>query len=94
MATKVKSIIQKDDNWIIQCLKKQDGEKFTGGYHFELVHENTEKNMKMSKYYEYSYSNWDNCPFHGQIEISGTEKSTRETQFKIIGGVFFRESEP
>jgi len=26
----------------------------------------------MSKYYEYSYVNWENCPFQGQLEVSGT----------------------
>ena len=47
----------------------------------------------MSKYYEYSYVNWENCPFQGQLVVSGTPTSTRETQFKIVGGVFFRETE-
>ena len=46
----------------------------------------------MSKYYEYSYVNWENCPFQGQIEVSATNKPTKETQFKIVGGVFFKES--
>jgi dolichyl-phosphate-mannose--protein O-mannosyl transferase len=81
-----------DDNWVIKCLNKKDGDEFFGGDVFELVHENTDKKVKMSKYYEYSYANWENCPFQGQLEVSGTAASTRETQFKIIGGVFFRES--
>lgn len=73
-------------------MKKKDGENFTGQDEFELIHENTEKKLKMSKYYEYSYANWENCPFQGQVEVSAADKSTRETQFKIIGGVFFRET--
>ena len=45
----------------------------------------------MSKFYEYSYNNWENCPFSGQVEVSGTDKPTKETQFKIMGGVFFKD---
>ena len=30
-----------DDNWMIKCMSKQDGEKFFGGDVFELIHENT-----------------------------------------------------
>jgi len=39
-------------------LNKKEGDDFFGGDVFELVHENTEKKIKMSKYYEYSYANW------------------------------------
>ena len=46
----------------------------------------------MSKFYEYSYVNWENCPFQGQLEISGSDKSTKETEFKIVGGVFFQDN--
>ena len=45
----------------------------------------------MSRYYEYNWNNWENCPFQGQIEISAVERPTRETEFKIVGGVFFKE---
>lgn len=58
---------------------------------FELIHENTEKRLKMSRYYEYKFDNWENCPFQGQIEVSGADRSTRETEFKIVGGVFFKD---
>lgn len=81
-----------DDNWVIKCLSKQEGDPFFGGDIFELIHENTEKKLKMSKFYEYSYNNWENCPFQNQLEVSATEKSTKETQFKIIGGVFFKDT--
>ena len=47
-----------DDNWILECLKKKAGENFYGGDIFALVHENTEKRLKMSRYYEYSFNNW------------------------------------
>ena len=40
-----------DDNWVIRCLSKTEGDNFMGGDAFELVHENTEKLLKMSKYY-------------------------------------------
>ena len=30
-----------NDNWILKCLKKGDGELFFGGDVFELIHENT-----------------------------------------------------
>lgn len=56
------------------------------------MHENTEKRIKMNKYYEYAYNNWENCPFQGQIEVSATAAATRESQLKIVGGVFFRET--
>lgn len=45
----------------------------------------------MSRYYEYRYDNWEDCPFQGQIEVSAVDKATRETEFKIVGGVFFKE---
>ena len=45
----------------------------------------------MSRYYEYKFDNWENCPFQGQIEVSGADRSTRETEFKIVGGVFFKD---
>jgi len=45
----------------------------------------------MSRYYEYSWSNWENCPFQGQIEVSAVDRPTRETEFKLVGGVFFKE---
>ena len=32
-----------DDNWVIKCLNKKDGDEFFGGDVFELVHENTDK---------------------------------------------------
>lgn len=97
MEEKVKVMIVRyflisDDNWILKCLNKEDGDAFFGGDIFELIHENTEKRLKMSKFYEYSYNNWENCPFQGQLEISATEKATKETQFKIMGGVFFRDT--
>ena len=47
----------------------------------------------MSRYYEYSWNNWEECPFQGQIEVSGVERPTRETEFKLVGGVFFKEKE-
>jgi hypothetical protein len=75
----------------MRCLGKPDGEPFLGGYPFELVHENTEKRLKMSRYYEYKFDNWENCPFQGQIEVSAVERATRETEFKVVGGVFFNE---
>ena len=81
-----------DDNWVLRCIGKAEGVPFLGGTTFELVHENTDKLLKMSKYYEYSYVNWENCPFQGQLEVSGADKSTMETRFKIVGGVFFKEA--
>lgn len=45
----------------------------------------------MSRYYEYRFDNWEGCPFQGQIEVSAVERATRETEFKIVGGVFFKE---
>jgi hypothetical protein len=84
-------LFEVDDNWILHCLNKQNGEQFYGGDIFELVHENTEKKLKMSRYYEYKFDNWENCPFQGQIEVSAADKTTRETEFKIVGGVFFKE---
>ena len=56
-----------DDNWVISCLNKNEGDSFFGGDIFELIHENTDKKMKMSKFYEYSYNNWENCPFQNQL---------------------------
>lgn len=47
-----------DDNWVLECLQKEEGELFYGGDLFALIHENTEKRMKMSRYYEYSFGNW------------------------------------
>lgn len=76
---------------MLQCKAKQAGEPFYGGDLFELVHENTNKRLKMSRYYEYKFDNWENCPFQGQIEVSGSERATRETDFKIVGGVFFKD---
>ena len=46
----------------------------------------------MSRYYEYAWKNWENCPFQSQLEISAVPKSSKETEFKIIGGVFFKEN--
>jgi hypothetical protein len=63
------------------------GQPFFGGDVFELIHENTEnteKRLKMSRYYEYKFDNWENCPFKGQIEVSATDRPTRETDFKIV----------
>lgn len=45
----------------------------------------------MSRYYEYKFDNWENCPFQGQVQISATDKPTRQTEFKIVGGVFFKD---
>jgi hypothetical protein len=80
-----------DDNWILQCKGKPNAQPFYGGDMFELIHENTEKRLKMSRYYEYKFDNWENCPFQGQIEVSGADRPTRETEFKIVGGVFFKD---
>ena len=56
-----------------------------------MVHESTEKILKMSRYYEYKFDNWESCPFQGQIEVSSVDRSSRETEFKIVGGVFFTD---
>jgi hypothetical protein len=72
---------------------KSAGQPFFGGDVFELIHENTEKRLKMSRYYEYKFDNWENCPFKGQIEVSASDRPTRETDFKIVGGVFFKDKE-
>lgn len=77
----------------MKCLAKEDGQQFYGGDLFSLIHEDTEKRLKMSRYYEYSWNNWEECPFQGQIEVSGVERATRETEFKLVGGVFFKEKE-
>ena len=74
-------------------MQKSAGEQFYGGDIFALVHENTEKTLKMSRYYEYSWNNWEDCPFQGQIEVSAVDRPTRETEFKLVGGVFFKEKE-
>ena len=58
-------------------MKKADGEQFYGGDVFALAHENTEKILKMSRYYDYSWNIWEDCPFQGQIEISAVDKATR-----------------
>ena len=73
-------------------MNKGEGESFAGGDLFELIHENTDKKLKMSKFYEYSFQNWENCPFQGQLEVSATDRSTKETQFKIMGGIFFKDA--
>jgi hypothetical protein len=36
--------------------------------------------------------NWENVPFQGQLEVSGVSAHSKETEFKIVGGVFFKES--
>jgi len=45
----------------------------------------------MSRYYSYNVQNWDNCPCDGQLEISAAATSSKETMFKIVGGIFFKE---
>lgn len=35
--------------------------------------------------------NWENCPFQGQLEVSGVAGHSRETEWRIVGGVFFKE---
>lgn len=68
-----------DDNWVLKCVTKSDGELYYGGDVIELVHENTEKRLRNSRYYEYSYMNWENCPFQGQTEVSAVPNRSRET---------------
>jgi len=64
---------------------------FYGGDVFELVHENTEKRLKTTRYHQYSYMNWENCPFDGQMEVCAIAGQTRETEWRVVGGVFFKE---
>lgn len=98
MATVVRGMIVlmfkiiSDDNWVLRCVSKREGEQFEGGDVFELVHENTEKRVKASRYYEYGFNNWENCPFQGQLEVSGVDGHTKETEWRIVGGVFFKDS--
>lgn len=33
--------LMQDDNWVLRCVSKQEGESFYGGDVLELVHENT-----------------------------------------------------
>ena len=47
-----------DDNWVLRCVNRNEGDLFYGGDIFELLHENTEKRVKASRYYEYSFNNW------------------------------------
>ncbi len=47
----------------------------------------------MSRYYQYGFQNWENCPFQGQLEISCAVRPSKETQFKVVGGIFFRGKE-
>ncbi len=35
--------------------------------------------------------NWENCPFQGQLEVSAVATQSRETEWRIAGGVFFKE---
>jgi hypothetical protein len=35
--------------------------------------------------------NWENCPFQGQLEVSGVGTHSKETEWRIVGGVFFKE---
>jgi hypothetical protein len=35
--------------------------------------------------------NWENCPFKGQLEVIGVAGYSRETEWRIVGGVFFKE---
>lgn len=77
MVMKVRFGFISDDNWILSCLKKEAGENFYGEDVFELIHENTEKRIKMSRYYEYSPMNWENCPFQGQLEVSAVAKASK-----------------
>ena len=74
----------------MRCQEKEEGEEFRAGDMFELLHENTDKVLKMSRYYQYSFQNWDNCPFQGQLEVSTVERASKETILKIVGGIFFK----
>lgn len=47
----------------------------------------------MSRYYQYAFNNWENCPFQGQLEISAVSSPSKETEFKFVGGVFFKETQ-
>lgn len=67
MAIKVHYWWISDDNWVLSCLHKEAGELFYGEDIFELIHENSERRVKMSRYYQYSHMNWENCPFEGQL---------------------------
>ncbi len=67
-----------DDNWILKCKAKAKGEVLHGYDLFELHHQKTNQILKMSRYYEYSYNNWENIPFQGQLEVSASNKATKE----------------
>lgn len=54
---------------------------------------NTDMRMRMARYSEYHYNNWENCPFQSQVEVSGVSQSSKETQFKIGGGIFFKDEQ-
>lgn len=62
-----------------------------GGYKFDLIHENTEKHLKISRFHKYSNANWENCPCDGQLEVVGVNQSTKETALQIVGGVFYQD---
>ncbi len=74
-----------DDNWIIQCHEHKDNDPFYGGYKFDLIHENTEKHMKISRFNKYAHSNWENCPCDGQLEVVGVAQANKETALQIVG---------
>jgi hypothetical protein len=47
-----------EDNWIISCTNGKNGDELKGSNTFELIHENTDKHLKVSRFYKYSFSNW------------------------------------
>lgn len=69
--------INKEDNWIIACTNGKNGDNLKGSHTFELIHEATDKHLKISRYHKYSFSNWENCPCDGQLEVSATDSTTK-----------------
>lgn len=61
----------------MHCLQNKNEEILLGGYKFDLIHENTEKHLKISKAYRYSGSTWENCPCDGQLEVAGIPQTTK-----------------
>ena len=74
-----------EDNWIIACTNGRSGEELRGAHTFELIHESTDKRLRVSRFHKYSFSNWENCPCDGQLEVSAVDSPTKETLFQIVG---------
>ncbi|KRX07545.1 MIR motif [Pseudocohnilembus persalinus] len=79
------------DNWVLECIMQDEGATFKGNTQFYLRHKLTGKLLSTNKKYAFTERNCGrNCPIEGQLEVSSISSRNADSEWKIVGGVFFQ----